>query len=217
MPKKIRLNFVLVTLAVIVGGAEVFAQTAKPKVTLHDRVKKANGKLVLKYKPSRATVYPNVQELAKRSDLIIVGRVLSHKSNLTQDERFITQDFLIKVHEMIKGDLARGRSVLLSMPGGTHRFSDGGYAAIMPVGYKHPEDGGIYVFFLKSKDKNSTYNGQRLVSERQGMFALTAGTVQPADLAVDDPMNLKYREMTAASFLKEIHKAVPRKKKQSSK
>lgn len=223
MPRKIGLKIVLMKLGVIVvlGGAgvstPVFAQNkpkpAKPKVTLHDQAKKAGGKLVLKYKANRGTVYPNVDELAKRSDLIVVGRILSHKSSLTSDERFITQDFLVRVQSVIKGDLPRGRSVLVSLPGGTHRFPDGVYAAIMPVGFRRPEDGGIYVFFLKSRNKGTGFKGQRLVSERQGMFALTKGTVEPSDLAADDPMNLRYREMGAASFLQQIHKAVPRKKK----
>jgi hypothetical protein len=219
MPKK--MGLIQLAVLLVLGGASVLGQNAKtqtqptsPKVKLHDQAKKAGGKFVLRYKPSRGTVYPNVEELAKRSDMIIVGRILSHKANLTEDERFVAQDFLVKVSEVIKGNLARGRSVLVSFPGGTHRFPDGVYAAVMPVGFKQPEDGGIYVFFLKAKGKDSAFKGQRLVSEHQGLFALTNGTVEPADLAADDPINVKYRKMGAASFLHEIHKAVPRKKNQ---
>ena len=222
MRGKIGRKVLLILLAVTVVSSTpgVFAKTGtqdpkKPKVTLHDKAKKAGGKLVVTYKPNRGTIYPNVEELAKRSDMIIVGRVVSHKSSLTPDESFIAQDFLVKVQEVIKGDLARGWSVLVSFPGGTHRFEDGTYAAIMPAGFKQPEDKGIYVFFLKSKAKGTAFNGQRLVSERQGMFALTKGTVEPAERAPDDPMNVKYREMPAASFLREIHKAVPARKKQN--
>lgn len=222
MPGKIgrKVILLLLVVTVVLSASGVFAKNGrqdpkKPKVTLYDKAKKAGGKLVVTYKPNRGTIYPNIEELAKRSDMIIVGSVLSHKSSLTPDERFIAQDFLVKVHEVIKGDLARGRSVLVSFPGGTHRFADGTYAAIMPVGFKQPEDKGIYVFFLKSKTKGSAFNGQRLVSERQGMFALTKGTVEPSERAPDDPMNVKYREMPAASFLREIHKAVPVKKKQN--
>lgn len=227
MPKKIGLKVLLITLTVIValGGAGVLAKNArmnrskpkvtpqdqvKPKPTLHERAKRAGGKLVLKYKPNRGTVYPNVEELAKRSDLIVVGRILSHKSNLTPDERFITQDYLVKVHEVIKGELTRGASVLLSMPGGPHRFPDKVFAVIAPVGFKQPADGGLYVLFLKTKEKGSAFKGQRLVSEDQGLFALTNGTVEPASLTADDPISVKYRKMDAASFLREIHKAVPR-------
>ncbi len=230
MPNKIGLKVLLITLTVIValGGAGVFARNArsnrgkpkvtpqdqvKPKPTLHERAKKAGGKLVLKYKPNRGTVYPNVEELAKRSDMIVVGRILSHKSSLSADERFITQDFLVKVHEVIKGELTSGASVLLSIPGGAHRFPDKVFAVMAPVGFKQPEDGGLYVLFLKTKEKGSAFKGQRLVSEDQGLFALTNGIVEPADLTADDPISVKYRKMHPASFLREIHKAVPRKSK----
>ncbi len=218
MPKSIGMKIVVMTLAAVMVSGGVRAQNAKsksttPKITLHEQAKKGNGKFISKYKANRGTIYPNIQELAKRSDLVIVGRVLSHKSSLTPDERFITQDFLVKVNEVIKGDLLRGRSVLVTLPGGRHMFRDGAYAAIMPVGYKEPEDKGLYVFFLKSRKKDSAFKGQRLLSERQGMFALTKGTVEPAELAPDDPMNVKYRGMGAPLFLEQIHKAVPRKKK----
>jgi hypothetical protein len=224
MPSNNRRKVLLIGLALIavVGGAAVIAQTAKtkaekPKVTLHEQTKKAGGKYVLKYKPDRGTVYPNVEELAKRSDMIVVGRILSHKANLTPDERFITQDFLVKVSEVIKGELPRGASLLLSLPGGTHRFADKTFAAMAPVGFKQPEDGGLYVLFLKARNKDSAFKGQRLVSEDQGLFALTNGTVAPADLTPDDPISVKYRKMSAASFLHEIHKAVPRKSNKEAK
>jgi hypothetical protein len=216
MPKNIGLK--LFTVIVLLGGATipVLGQKGKSqptkKVTLHEQAKKAGGKFVMRYRPNRGTIYPNIEELAKRTDLIVVGRTLSHKASLTPDERFITQDFLVKVQEVIKGDLPRGRSVLVSMPGGTHRFADGVYAAMMPVGHKQPEDSGIYVFFLKAKKKGSPLKGYRLISESQGLFKLTPnGTVEPADLVREDPVSVRYREMNAARFLQELHKAVPRK------
>jgi hypothetical protein len=218
MPRKTGLSVLVMELALIgiASGAAIVArnanpQSAKPKITLHDQAKKAGGKFVLKYKPNRGTVYPNVAELAKRSDLIVVGRILGHKANLTPDERFITQDFLVKVQELIKGESPRGSALLVSLPGGTHRFADKTFAVMVPVGFKQPEDGGLYVLFLKTKNKNSAFKGQRLVSEDQGLFALTNGAVDPADLTWDDPISVKYRKMNAASFLHEIHKAVPRK------
>ena len=210
MPRQTRL--IQVALIVLFSSIGVLGQaTQKPKVTLYAQAKKAGGKLILKYKPNRGTIYPNVAELAKRSDLIVVGRILSHKSNLTADERAITQDFMLKVQEVIKGNLAKGTAVLFSLPGGTHRFPDKTYAAMVPVGYKQPQDGGIYVLFLKSRQANSPYKGLRLVSESQGLFALRDGVVEPADVAGDDPVTVKYRKMGAASFLGEIHRAIPRR------
>jgi hypothetical protein len=199
---------VLFTSVAVLGQG---AQAKTPKPTLHEQAKKAGGKYVLKYKPNRGTVYPNIAELAKRSDLIVVGRIVGHKANLTANERAITQDFMVKVQAVVKGNLARGTAVLFSLPGGTHRFPDKTFAAMMPIGFKRPEKDGIYVLFLKSRPSSSPYKGRRLVSESQGIFALTDGLVEPADLTADDPVNMKYRKMAAARFLRELHQAVPRK------
>lgn len=208
------ISLIKVTLIVLFTSVAVLgqgAQAKKPKLTLHDQAKKAGGKVILKYKPNRGTIYPNIAELAKRSDLIVVGKIIGQKSNLTADERAITQDFMLKVQSVVKGDLAKGTAVLFSLPGGTHRFPDKTYAAMMPVGLKRPEKDGIYVVFLKSRRPNSPYKGRRLVSESQGIFALTTGGVEPANLVADDPVNVKYRKMAPAQFLRELHQAVPRK------
>ena len=141
----------------------------------------------------------------------MVGRIIGQKSNLTADERAISQDFMLKVQAVIKGDLAKGTAVLFSLPGGTHRFPDKTFAAMVPIGFKQPQKDGIYVLFLKSHRSNSPYKGRRLVSESQGIFALTSGVVEPANLVADDPVNVKYRKMAAAQFLRELHQAVPRK------
>jgi hypothetical protein len=204
---------VVVALFAAAGVLGQGAQGNKPKITVHDHTKKAGGKLVMKYKPARGTIYPNVAELAKRSDMIVVGRIVGHKSNLTTDGRAITQDFMVKVQEVIKanGNLPKHTAVLVSLPGGTHRFPDKTYAAMVPIGFKTPDDGGTYVLFLKSRQPNSPYKGLRLVSENQGLFALKDGVVETGDLSTDDPVNVKYRKMAAPAFLREVHKAVPRK------
>src|SRR5438270_13329157 len=152
MSKRIELTLLIVILLFVEAGLPVSgqrpSQSGSGKKTLYEQAKKNGGRVVLTNRPSRATIYPNIEELAKRSDLIVIGRALGHKSNLTPDGRFITQDFLIKVQEIIKGNLAKHQSVLISSPGGTHRFADGTYVAVMSKGYKQLEDKGLYVYFL---------------------------------------------------------------------
>src|SRR4030095_7125993 len=212
MRKNLYLLLLFVGLALSDGvTTQVFAQVLKADETLHDRAKKAGGKFLWVYKPKRNVIYANVQELAKRSDVIVVGRTTGHRARLRSDGKFITKDFLVKVHEVIKGDITMGRSIFVSLPGGAYRFPDGTYAYVTPINYRQAEDGGIYVFFLKNK--GSVYQGHEPVSESQGLFELTGGKVQSADLIKDDPVVAKYEEMSAAAFLAEIHKAVPRAKK----
>lgn len=217
LTKMKRIKFATLLLVGLIGvpvaGQKV--KNEKPKNGLYEQAKKSGGKFVLRYKPNRSTVYPNIEELAKRSNLIIVGRTLGHRPQLRADGNFITKDFLVRIHEVIKGDLPAGtRSMLITLPGGSHRFADGSWVTVKPIGYKEAEDSGLYVFFLKAKKKDdTTFKGHLLASETQGLFALNNGKVEPADLSPDDPVVVKYRGMDASEFLAQIHKAAPRKKK----
>jgi hypothetical protein len=192
-------------------AASVPALAQHPRETLHDRAKKSGGNLVWKYRSNRSVVYPNIEELAKRSDIIVVGRALGHRSSLRPDGKFITEDFLVRAQEVIKGDVPLGRSLTVSLPGGSYRFPDGAHVHVMPANYRQAEDGGIYIFFLKKK-KGAAYKGYRLVSETQALYAVRDGQVEPANLVKSDPVVVKYQGMGAGEFLAQIHKAVPIKK-----
>jgi len=204
----------------IVGSAGVASWSSFAQqpigVSLHALAITNGGRFVLKYKPNRSTIYPNVAELTNRSDLIVVGKTIGHRSMLRSDGRFITQDYFVKVQELLKGTLPTNpllktsvRSILVSLPGGGYKFPDGAVAAVLSMGAKDAQDGQIYVFFLKAKPAVSVYNGYLLTSETQGLFALTNGLVDPADTVLSDPVVLKYRGMSARDFLREIHKVIP--------
>lgn len=223
MGNTIRGLMLLVFALAVATGAPAGAQKSRkpaappPRPTqardrLRELAKKSGGRFILRYKPNRGTLYPNVEELAKRSDLVVVGRTLSHRSKLRPDGNFVTQDFLVRVQEVIKGDVPEGRSIIVTLPGGSHKFEDGTHVVVQSLGARRAENQGIYVFFLKSRKPNSPFTGHMLVSETQGAFALTGGKVEPSSTAADDPLVRRYRQMNAADFLRELHKAVPRRK-----
>lgn len=176
---------------------------------LHDKGKKAGGKLVLPFEPDHSVIYPNVEELAKRSDFIVVGRTLAHRARLSADRSFITEDFVVHIQEAIKGDMKAGGPIVVSLPGGTFRFSDGVYVYLYPKDYKEAADGRTYVFFLRNKGTN--YKGHELSGGVQALFDITGGKVQPADLVAGDPMAARYKDYSAAAFLAQIHNAVGRR------
>src|SRR2546421_11616397 len=91
MWKKTVLAFFLVGLAGMASLSSL-AQQLPISVSLHTLAITNGGKFVLKYKPNRSTVYPNIAELANRSDLIIVGKTIGHRSSLRADGRFITEE-----------------------------------------------------------------------------------------------------------------------------
>lgn len=207
------LNHLILLLLVMLVGLASIASAQQPRVTLHDRAIRASGRLVWRYRANRSLIYPNVEELAKRSDVIIVGRTLGHRPSLRPGGTFLTNDFLVKVQDVLKGDVPNGRSILISVPGGAYKFPDGTYAALLPANFKQAEDGRTYVFFLKKRKNNSVFKGHMLASETQGVFELKDGKVEPTDAVNSDPVVVKYRGRGAVGFLAQIHMAVPRKKK----
>lgn len=197
-------------LTIALGGSMALAQQGdKSGATLNERAQKAGGRFVSRYRLNQSVIYANVEELAKRSDLIVVGRTIGHRARLRADGKFINEHFVVRVYDVIKGDVPARASLTISVPGGSYRFPDKSAAVVIPLNFKKPENRGIYAFFLKEKapDSKAAYE---LTSESQSIFDLTSGQVQPADLAMDHPVVTKYREMRAAAFLAEIHKAVPR-------
>jgi hypothetical protein len=211
MPKKIPL--VMLLLIVVLGGvASLAVRAQQPHDTLHERARKAGGRLVWRYRPNRSVLYPNLEELAKRSDAIVVGRTIGHRPKLRQNGRYITEEFLVKVQEVVKGDVPKDQPLLVSLPGGAYRFSDGMLVDVIPRDYQPPQNQQTYTFFLKKK-KGNQVKGYMLTSETQGMFAFKQGQVEPADTVKDDPIVVKYHGMGAADFLRELHKAAPRQNK----
>lgn len=213
MRQKLGPAAVLALMIMAIASVTALGQQAKSKDTLHTQAKKAGGHFVLKYRPNLSTVYPTVEELAKRSDLIVVGRTVGHQSTLRPDGNFITRDYSVRVQEVIKGDLPNKSAIVVSLAGGSHRFPDGTFVTVMPVGEKQIEDGQLCVFFLKAKKPNSPFKGYLLTSETQGAFALINGQVEPSDSYSKHPVVAKYRGMQGGEFLRNIHKAVPRTKK----
>lgn len=177
---------------------------------LQELANKAGGHFVLRYQPN-AEIYPNVEELAKRSDIIVVGRTLGHRTKLSDDGNLINQEFLVRVQEVLKGKSPTGRSLVISVPGGAHRFDDGAYAIVEPLDQRPPEDRGIYIFFLKAPASGEESKPLQLASDAQGLVGLTGGRAAPSSLKANDPFVSKYGQMGAVDFLKELHKAIPRK------
>lgn len=212
MPNKIH-RLVFIALVAIVGAssAPILAQQ-KTRTDLQTRAKSTGGKLVWRYRPTRSVVYPNIEELAKRSDAVLIGRTLGHRSKLAADGKFITQDFLVRVQEVLKGDVTNGSSITISLPGGSHKFKDGTRVHVMPALFKQAQDGSSYVFFLKTP-RGSANKNYRLTSEIQGLFAFKDGQVEPAYGSATDPIVAKYQGMPAKTFLVKLHAALPRDKK----
>lgn len=165
---------------------------------------------MFRYRPSRARTFANLTELAARSDVIVIGRTLTHHPMLTAGGNMIINDFVVRIQEVFKGKIPNGTSIVVSVPGGAYKFPDGTRAAVIAQGYREPQDRQMYAFFLKRHANSKQY---RLISEAQGLFALTSSGVEPADLEGSDPVVVNYRGKSSSDFLNGLHQAVQKPKK----
>lgn len=193
---------VLAVLALLpAGGLTGRAQRSEP--TLHERAKKAGGKLGVVYEPDHKAFSHDLEKLARRSDVIVVGRPLSNRGTLSPDGKSVMQDYRVRVQGVIKGDVPGGSTITVSLPGGGYRFTDGMFVSVRAKDYRQAENGKLYVFFLNAKG-----SGYKLAGGTQGLFNLADGTVEPASSSRNDPLVTKYKGADPGTFLKELRDAV---------
>ncbi len=200
---------ILMMAVVALAGAIQIANGQSSK-TLYDLAKERgkDGKYAHPFDATGGISYPNVEEIAKRSDAIIVGRPVRSRSYLAPDGASITTRCWVRLQEVIKGSVSRKRPIVnVSIPGGAHVYQDKTIVAVRSMYYQPPQKGRIYVLFLR-KDANDP-NWWNIVGGSQGQFELIlpSGEVRPGkDGTRNNPFRSRYRNMSARQFLNEVRR-----------
>lgn len=98
----------------------------------------------------------NLDDLAKFSELVVVGQVISGESALSDDRMYIQTESSLHVVEVIKGSsLAPGSILKVATPGGTIAFSDGTSAETTTPQAKRLGVGRSYALFLAENGAQS--------------------------------------------------------------
>jgi hypothetical protein len=121
--------------------------------------------------PARSAAGPaNLDELASLSPIIVIGWADSNKCRLTVDGRSIETLYDVRIESMIKGNLAAGNSITVTVPGGKVGFADGAWAQVDTPGFLPPQPAHRFVWFLRESKENS------------GTFELSQGPLSLFDL-----------------------------------
>lgn len=191
----------LVALALLPAG-ETTGSAQRTGPTLHEQAKRAGGKASVVFEPEPQSFSPDLGSLTRRSDVVVVGRPLSNRGTLSPDGRSVTQDYRVRVQGVVKGGLAPGTTIVVSLPGGGYKFPDGSFVSARAKDYRQAENGKLYVFFLDAEG-----GGYRLAGGTQGLFRLAEdGKVEPASTSRHDGL-AAYKGAGAAAFLKELRAA----------
>jgi hypothetical protein len=205
---KVLLISVITLVGVIrIADGHYFADPASSK-TLYDlaREKGKNGKYVHTIDVTGGITYPNIEEIAKRSDAIVIGRVVRQRSYLSRDGMMITTRHWIRPQEVVKGKITTKGTVVVSIPGGLHMYKDRTSVFVHSRYYALPRKDKIYAFFLKQNTNDP--KEWSLVGGSQGQYGLDLlnNKVEPGEFKKNAAIRVKYKNMAAIQFLKEIHR-----------
>jgi hypothetical protein len=217
-------RILLVTLFMVCGfnannsvEGQAGGQDPKPKLTpkerptgkLHDLAKQNGGKFVQVFKPRKGVGNDDLEKLTKQSEIIIVGRVVEQRTQLSDDGSFITTRSQVFIQEVLKGNVSLGQVIAVSSPGGSYRFADGSLVQLHGFNYRPVSKGSAYAFFLRPDTKPGVY---AITGEMEGQFELNfkERQVYPGERTPKAALNSKYTGKLTKDFLTDLHTAVRR-------
>ena len=216
-------RILVITFVAVLGASaasDSYAQRANAQARpslgpLHERASRAGGHVTEVLRDDSAAMHGTVRELAGRSPVIVIGTVLGRRAHLAADGARVQTDVALKVQEAVKGTVARGAVIRISVAGGSHRFADGTTARQYQWGYRPVRDHAQYLFFLRETAMRTPLRGDvvyELAQGPQSQFELdfAADSVTPAVGEARHPIAVRYRGHSAQRLLVELHAAAPR-------
>ena len=159
----------------------------------------------IKIFPHNITRYDDINQLTKASSAILVGSVISQKSNLTSDSNnTASTHYKVLVKDLLKGDLKKGATIDIRMAGAETVSVNGVDVNVqMPDYWKMPQTSATYVFFLQHTD----FNDYALVGGPQGMFQVSSNAIKPQGL-VEDALYRANKDLELKNFLQKVKAAL---------
>lgn len=141
--------------------------------TLYDRARRAGGHYQEVLREDAVPPASTIRDLAARSPDIVIGQVLARRGHLTEDQRMVRTDVVLKVQQTVRGGSRPGQLITIAVPGGSYRFPDGTKAALYREYYRPIRDKERYLFFLQRSLARLVVRGDiayELAAGPQGQF-----------------------------------------------
>jgi hypothetical protein len=163
---------------------------------------KLKGNYVAEYNPHWDWGQFTVEALTKNSAAVIVGRFTRKLDARLLDGKVISTDYEVAVEELVKGDLGRSETIVVSLPGGRIVFEDGTSAEQTTPSFEHPLMGRAYALFLTRED--AVPSVFFLSGGPQGMFDIEDSAGVKSHGRPEDPGAVEAKGKNPASFLKAV-------------
>ena len=145
----------------------------------------------------------DIELLTKNSAAVIVGTMTKKlESRLTSEGQLIFTDYEVTVQERIKGEVATGAPITVSLPGGRVEFEDGTSAELTTPNFEHMKTGGTYTLFLSESGTAPVW--YTLTAGPQGLVEIVDNNTVRSHGRPTDPINAQSRDKNKDAFLREV-------------
>jgi hypothetical protein len=155
----------------------------------------------------------NSEALTKKSMVVVVGTVIKNLGGrLDESGHLIVTDYEVVVDESIKGSLTKGRTITVSLLGGSVEFDDGTSAELRTPTFEHVKPGGEYALFLTvfAEISAGSPDVYTLTGGPQGLVELMSDGTLKSHGRPTDPIALETKDPNKGknknSFLNEVRK-----------
>jgi len=180
--------------------------------TLAERAKQARH-LIGEESPNLNSRSTDLEQLAARSGVVLIGTAQKNVCRLTPDGRSSTINYDVKIEYVMKGNLKPDNRITVKLPGGSVAFPDGSSAEVRTPWFKKMQEGTTYLLFLTDSDGSGSYF---TTGQAQGVWEIPTGTktraVKSHTGIMNDPM-WKYQNLDVKVFLKEVRQALNKNSK----
>lgn len=166
---------------------------------------KLKGHYVADFDPHWDFSRLDIELLTKNSAAVVVGTMTKKLgSRLTSEGQLIFTDYEVTVQERIKGEVATGARITVSLPGGRVEFEDGTSAELTTPNFEHMKTGGTYTLLLS--ESGAAPAGYTLTAGPQGLVEIVDNNTVKSHGRATDPINVQSKDKTKDAFLQEVRK-----------
>ncbi|HEX7720579.1 MAG TPA: hypothetical protein VF397_00380 [Pyrinomonadaceae bacterium] len=164
---------------------------------------KLRGNYVEEFNPHWDWARFDVEGLTKGSAAVVEGRFTKKlDTRLGSEGMVIYTDYEFSVHELIKGDIKKEDTIVVSLPGGRVTFEDGTSAEQTTPKFEHPQIGRAYTLFLMQRE----YDQSKflLTGGPQGMFDIEDNVGVKSHGLPDDLTAIETKGKSRDAFMKSV-------------
>lgn len=163
---------------------------------------KLKGYYVAEYNPHWDWGEFTVENLTKNSVAVIIGRVTKKLDARLIEGKVIYTDYEVAVDELIKGNLAQAKTVVVTIPGGRVYFEDGTSAEQITPTFEAPQVGRSYALFLMQEQ--AVPSVFFLSGGPQGLFDIEDASSVRSHGKSEDPGAVETKGKSKDDFLKDV-------------